>query len=285
MSAKTIAFSQIDASDRLRPVDPLTVDAYAAIAEQRINEGLSPLIQPIIVRPWPAGASSYKLTAGAHRLAVLEAIGREELVVGDDVIVRAEGDDNARDSEIFENLADAGLTALDRAIFLAEAKRRYDAKRGEARGRKRKDQQIQFDKIMPETGIILSERFSKHAAERVGLSDSKIREAVHIAKALDPEVIPELRGTMIEDNQNELKQLAAVDHKIQRNVVAAIKGGEVKTVAQARVAIGVDKPKTDDQQARLYADLLDRWSKASNKTKRQFMADVGLVFAEKVEKA
>lgn len=208
MSAQTIAFSQIDASDRLRPVDSLTVDAYAAIAEQRINEGLSPLIQPIIVRPTGVG---YKLISGAHRLEVLRAIGRKELIVGDDVVIRAESDDGARDSEIFENLADAGLTALDRAIFLAEAKRRYDAKRGEARGRKRKDQQIQFDKIMPETGIILSERFSKHAAERVGLSDSKIREAVHIAKALNPEVIPRLRGTMIEDNQNELKQLAALD--------------------------------------------------------------------------
>ncbi|AZG78129.1 ParB/RepB/Spo0J family partition protein [Methylocystis rosea] len=282
MSAQTIALSQIDASDRLRPVDQLTVDAYAAIAEQRLNEGLSPLIQPIIVRPTGVG---YKLISGAHRLEVLRAIGRKDLIVGDDVVIRAESDDGARDSEIFENLADAGLTALDRAIFLAEAKRRYDAKRGEARGRKRKDQQIQFDKIMPETGIILSERFSKHAAERVGLSDSKIREAVHIAKALDPLVIPQLRGTMIEDNQNELKQLAELDGGSQRKAVAAIRGGEVKTVAQARVAIGVDKPKTDDLQARIYADLLDRWSKASNKTKRQFMADVGLVYAEKDEKA
>ena len=134
MSAQTIAISQIDASDRLRPVDPLTVDAYAAIAEQRINEGLSPLIQPIIVRPTGVG---YKLISGAHRLEVLRAIGRKELIVGDDVVIRAESDDGARDSEIFENLADAGLTALDRAIFLSEAKQRADAKRRETRGRRR----------------------------------------------------------------------------------------------------------------------------------------------------
>lgn len=282
MSAQTIAFSQIDASDRLRPVDSLTVDAYAAIAEQRINEGLSPLIQPIIVRPTSVG---YKLISGAHRLEVLRAIGRKELIVGDDVVIRAESDDGARDSEIFENLADAGLTALDRAIFLAEAKRRYDAKRGEARGRKRKDQQIQFDKIMPETGIILSERFSKHAAERVGLSDSKIREAVHIAKALDPQVIPQLRGTTIEDNQNELKQLAELDGGSQRKAVAAIIGGEVKTVAQARVAIGVDKPKKDNPQSRYYAGIMENWQKADAKTREQFMADAGLVYIEKDEKA
>jgi ParB family chromosome partitioning protein len=285
MSAQTIAISQIDASDRLRPVDPLVVEAYAAIAEQRVNEGLSPLIQPIIVRPWPEGANSYKLTAGAHRLAVLGAIGREELVVGDDVIVRAEGDDNARDSEIFENLADAGLTALDRAIFLNEAKQRFDAKRGETRGRKRKDVEFKEKEKMAESAIISSLRFTKDAARRIGLAEVVVKEAVRIAKALDPLVIPQLRGTMIEDNQNELKQLAELDGGSQRKAVAAIRGGEVKTVAQARVAIGVDKPKTDDLQARIYADLLDRWSKASNKTKRQFMADVGLVYAEKDEKA
>ncbi|MBG0796815.1 ParB N-terminal domain-containing protein [Methylocystis sp. L43] len=285
MRAQTIAISQIDASDRLRPVDPLVVEAYAAIAEQRVNEGLSPLIQPIIVRPWPEGANSYKLTAGAHRLAVLGAIGREELVVGDDVIVRAEGDDNARDSEIFENLADAGLTALDRAIFLNEAKQRFDAKRGETRGRKRKDVEFKEKEIRAESAIISSQRFTKDAARRIGLAEVVVKEAVRIAKALDPLVIPQLRGTMIEDNQNELKQLAELDGGSQRKAVAAIRGGEVKTVAQARVAIGVDKPKTDDLQARIYADLLDRWSKASNKTKRQFMADVGLVYAEKDEKA
>jgi len=285
MSAQTIAISQIDASDRLRPVDPLVVEAYAAIAEQRVSDGLSPLIQPIIVRPWLAGANSYKLTAGAHRLAVLQAIGREELVVGDDVIVRAEGDDNARDSEIFENLADAGLTALDRAIFLNEAKQRFDAKRGETRGRKRKDVEFKEKEIMAESAIISSQRFTKDAARRIGLAEVVVKEAVRIAKALDPLVIPQLRGTMIEDNQNELKQLAELDGGSQRKAVAAIRGGEVRTVAQARVAIGIDKPKSKDPQADIYADLLDRWSKASNKTKRQFMADVGLVYAETGEKA
>jgi ParB family chromosome partitioning protein len=277
MSAQTIAISQIDASNRMRPVDPLVVEAYAAIAEQRVSEGLSPLIQPIIVRPQGVG---YRLTAGAHRLAVLLAIGRKEAAVGDDVIIRAESDDAARDTEIFENLADAGLTALDRAIFLYEAKHRFDAKRGETRGRKRKDIEFKEQEKMAESAIISSERFTKDAARRIGLAEVVVKEAVRIAKALNPLAIKQLRGTAIEDNQNELKQLAELDGANQCKAVAAIKGGEVKTVAQARVAIGVDKPKTDDAQARIYADLLDRWSKASNKTKRQFMADAGLVYAE-----
>lgn len=282
MTAQTIATAQIDASDRLRPVEQSIVDGYAGIAEERMAAGLSPLIQPIVVR---SSGDGYKLTAGANRLAALASLGVDRLTVGSDVIIRDEDSLSARKSEIYENLAQPGMTALDRAIFLAEAKKIADAERGETRGRMRKDQQFKDIKKSQTFGIISSERFSKVAASRLGLSESSIKEAIHIVKAIDPLVIPDLRGTMIEDNQNELKQLAAVDHKIQRNVVAAIKGGEVKTVAQARVAIGVDKPKTDDLQARVYADLLDRWSKASNKTKRQFMADVGLVYAEKDEKA
>jgi ParB family chromosome partitioning protein len=289
MSPPTIALSQIDTSDRLRPVDALVVEAYAAIAEQRVTEGMSPLIQPIVIRPigdqTESGFAKYKLIAGANRLAALQAIGREQLVVGDDVVVRVEGEEAARDSEIFENLANAGLSALDRAIFLNEAKQRFDAKRGETRGRKRKDIEFKEKEKVAEFAIISSERFSKAAADRVGLSERLVQESVHIAKALDPQVIPELRGTMIEDNQNELKQLAGLEGGQQRKAVAAIRSGEVKTIAQARVAIGVDKPKTDDPQKRIYADLLDRWSKASNKTKRQFMADAGLVYAEKGEKA
>jgi hypothetical protein len=273
MSPQTIALSQIDTSGRKRPIDSLRAEAYAASIDA---EGLA---QPIRVRPAPGQEGVYILVTGGHRLAALELLGWDELIVGQHVIVVDDSEDAAAGLELVENLY-SGMTALDRAIFLFEAKQRYDAKRGEARGRKRKDQQSQFDKIMPETGIIFSPRFSKHAAERVGLSDTQIRESVAIAKALDPEVVPQLRGTMIEDNQNELKQLAGLDGGSQRKAVAAIRVGEVKTVAQARIAIGLDKPKSDDPQKRIYADLLDRWSKASNKTKRQFMADAGLVYAE-----
>jgi|GEM_PF-3817721 len=281
-SAQTVQIAQIDASGRKRPVDPIRVEFYRSIADQRLAEGLSPLVQPIVIRSVGDG---YKLTTGGHRLEVLRGLGRETLVIGVDVVIRDEDEEGARASEIFENIGNAGLTALDRAIFIAEAKDIYNKTRLKIRQSKRKDIQVQFDKESPETGLFLSERFTDQVAKRVNLGRSQIFEALAIAKALNPEVIPQLRGTMIEDNQNELKQLAALDGGSQRKAVAAIRGGEVKTVAQARVAIGVDKPKTDDLQARIYADLLDRWSKASNKTKRQFMADVGLVYAEKDEKA
>lgn len=275
-----IQIVEVDATERLRPLDQLIVDAYAAIAEERVRDGLSPLIQPIVVRP---SSDGYRLTAGAHRLAALAAIGREALTVGEDVVIRAEDEGGARDSEIFENIASAELSALDRAIFLREAKLRHVAKRGEMRGRKRKDQQFKEDKIMPETGIISSERFSKEAAARIGLSETQVKESVAIAEALAADVIPQLRGTMVERNQNELKQLVQLTHNNQRHAVAAIRSGEVRTIAQARVAIGLDKPERDDPQKRIYADLLDRWSRANKQTRASFLADIGAELVKKGE--
>ena len=273
--SETIAISGIDAGDRLRPLDLDTVAGYAAIAEQRLGEGKSPLIQPIIVRPQGEG---YKLVAGGHRLAALVEIGVDALAIGVDVVVKTMGEQEAFEDEVFENIANAGLNALDRAIFLAEAKKVADAKRGETRGRKSKVDKLHGDKIMAESAIISSERFTKAAAARIGLAEVQIKEAVRIANALDAETIAEIRGTMLADNQNELKQLIEIPAEKRREAAAAIRPGEAKKVAEARVAIGLDKPRIDDPQARILAQMVDLWSRASNKTRQQFLADAGLTY-------
>lgn len=273
MTAQTIAISDIDASARLRPLDPDTVAGYAGIAEQRVDEGKPPLIQPIIVRPVDHG---YKLVAGGHRLAALVEIGRETLAVGVDVIVRAMDEQEAFEDEVFENVANAGLNALDRMIFLSEAKKVAVAKRGETRGRKSKVEKLQDDKKVAETAIISSERFTKAAAERIGLSERAVQEAVRIANALDAETIAEIRGTMIEDNQNELKQLVDIPAEKRREAAAAIKRGEAKTVREARVAIGLDKPKTDNTQVRCFEGVLDFWGRSSELTRIEIVKTLGL---------
>lgn len=272
MSAQAIAISQIDASGRLRPVDPERAEAYAASIDA---EGLA---QPIVVRPMPDG-DGYILVDGAHRLAAMRLLGRTDLSVGAHVVVADIDDEAAEGRELVANLF-CGMTALDRAIFLHEAKQRYDKNRKKIRQSKRKDQQIQFDKVVPETGIILSERFSKNAAKRIGLSDTQIREAVSIAKNLDFEAILQLRGTMIEDNQNELKLLAKMEIKDQRKAVSVIRAKEAKTVTEARVVIGLDKRKTDDTETREEINLSEAWLKAREKVRARWMERVGLAYVE-----
>lgn len=273
MSAETIPISAIDATERLRPLDPDTVAAYAAIAEQRMDEGKRPLIQPIVVRP---DGDFFRLVTGGHRLAALAEIGVATLTIGADVIVAEQDAQAAFEDEVFENLANAGLNALDRAIFLAEAKKVADAKRGETRGRKSKVERLQEDKKVAESAIISSARFTREAAARIGLAETQVKEAVRIARALDAETIAEIRGTMVEDNQNELKQLVEVPAEKRREAAAAIKRGEAKTVREARVAIQLDKKPVDDPQARILANLVDLWGKASSKTRKQFLHDAGI---------
>lgn len=271
MTDQTIQISDIDARDRLRPVDALKVDAIAAAIEEK------GLIQPIVVR-LRADGDGYQLIAGAHRLAALILLDKTELRIGSEVVIREEAnDEEARLSEIYENVFRGELTALDRAIHLATAKKIHDAKRGETRGRKRKDIELKEGKIIPETGIIFSERFTAEAAKRIGLSEASIQEAIQIFNALDPETIAAIRGTMVEHNQNELRQLADLPKAKQIDAAKRIGAGEARNVAQARVVIGIDRPVKDDPQKRIYDALLDNWNRASKATRAQFMSDAGLI--------
>lgn len=281
MSVDTIPISAIDASERLRPLDPNTVAAYAAISEQRLDEGKSPLIQPIIVRP---DGDFYKLVTGGHRLAGLAEIGVKALTIGVDVVVKDQDEASAFEDEVFENLANAGLNALDRAIFLFKAWEAFRAKRGETRGRKSKIEQLQEDKKEPDLGLFSSSRFTDAAAERVGMSKTQVKLAKHIAQGLiKVGAVDEVRGTMLEDNVTELKQLVDVPEDHRLAAAAAIKRGEAKTVREARVAIQLDKKSVDDPQLRIYEQMIDLWGRASKLTRASFMHACDLAAAKNVE--
>jgi len=274
MTAQTIAISDIDASDRKRPIDPDTVAAFAAIAEERMAEGLSPIIEAFTVRPVGDG---YKLVTGGHRLAMLHEIGFEFLTVGVEVNIKDMSEAEANQSELFENLANVGLTQLDRALFLHEAWKIAKEKRGETRGRKSKVEKLQGNRKSAEFALFSSPRFSKEAAKRVGMSVRSVEEAVRIAKALiEADTVEEIRGTMLEDNQNELKQLVQIPAPLRRAAAAAIKRGDARSVRDARVAIRLEEKKTYDPQARFYANAMDAWGKLSEVNRHNFLDAIGV---------
>lgn len=257
-----VRIDQIDASGRLRPVDP---DQVAFIAASVEAVGVK---HPIVVRP---AGDGYKLTIGAHRLAAFKLLGWTELIVGDQVIVREEEEADAKISEIDENLARHELNALDRAVFLAERRRLYEEKRrGPGKGGDRKSEQFKSQSLR----IDLSPRFTEEVAERVGLSERTVQLALRIASGLDREAMQALRGTKIERNQQELLALVELSATQQRSAAKAIAAGEAKTVRDARVAIGVDKEVANDPQGRAYAALLANWEKADPKTRRAFLKEI-----------
>jgi len=243
----------------LRPIDPVYAAFIASSIEQR------GVIEPIIVRP---AGNGFKLTAGGHRLEAFKLLGWTELKVGPHVIVREEDESEARLSEIDENLVRPELSALDRAVFLAERRRIYEEQRRvAAKGGDRKSDQFKSQSLR----IDLSPRFTEDVAERVGLSERSVQLALRIAAGLDREAMASLRGTKIERNQQELLALVDLEVAQQRAASKAIAAGEVKTVREARVAIGVDKEVANDPQGRAYAALLANWEKADAKTRRAFL--------------
>ncbi len=274
---KIIRIDAIDASGRLRPVEP---DHVAMIAES--IEQLGRLEHPIVVRP---AGDGYKLTIGAHRLAAVKALGWTELTLGDQVVIREDDELTAKLAEIDENLVRHELNALDRALFLAARKRVYlEHNRVHTRGGDRRRNKVAAGDKTATCGFDFSEKFSANAAKLLRVSNDTVERAVKIAEKLDPQAADAIRGTAIERNQQLLLALIELEPKAQRKAALAIKSGEAKTVAQARVAIGVDKAVVNDPQGRLKAILLDAWNRADRVTRAGFMADAGLTYSAKGEK-
>lgn len=278
--AKTILISAIDDSDRLRPVDPAHAELLAASIEA------TGMMQPIVVR---SSGDGFKLTAGANRLAALKLLGWERLTIGEHVIIREEvSDAAAKIAEIDENLARYDLNALDRAVFIAKRRQLYEETHSVAgHGGDRRSPKIKKvkDGKSPSWRLEFTPRFTKEVAEKTGLGERTVQRACYLASQLDIEAIASLRGTPIENNQNELLQLAAIAAFDQRKVASFVKSGEAKTVTQAKVAAGLSKPEAVDPQARLYAALLDSWNKATKQTRAQFLADIGAEMSAKAKKA
>lgn len=112
----SIPLDLIDVGERLRAVDR---DYVSLIAESLAERGLD---TPIIVTA--AGADGrHALIAGGHRVAAASLAGWTEIPAK---VVEAD-ELQARLIEIDENLIRRELSALDRAVFLAERKRIYEA--------------------------------------------------------------------------------------------------------------------------------------------------------------
>ncbi|RXT52927.1 hypothetical protein B6S44_19500 [Bosea sp. Tri-44] len=220
-----VRLADIDTSGRLRPVD----EAHAQLIAASMNEGRQ--IQPVVLRVHPAG-SGWKLVVGGHRHRAGEINGWDEI----DAVAIECSDDQARQIEIDENLARKELTALERAQFLAERKRVYEAlhpqtAHGKARKSKRNEGKV------ANFATFLS--FAKEAAKQTDLAPRTIRLSIELAGKLSPDAVALIRGTKIADNQAQLQALAALDGEQQLKVAREFAAGRATSVAKARVGAGI----------------------------------------------
>lgn len=248
-----IPLAEIEVQDRLRPVDPAHVEGIAASI---LQIGLK---SPIILRP---DRNGFRLVAGAHRLAAVQKLGWSDV----DAIIENIEEDEARLIEIDENLMRRELSALDRAIFLAERKAVYDALHPETvkPGRKPKESAKTFRQF--------GETFSKATASRLGLNKRTIEIALALAKSLTPEAREALRLSDVADNQSELIKLAALEPEKQVSIAQEIAAGRAKNPKAARLSLGFDTIVEIEPQEKIFLSFLALIARADAKTKKR-MAD------------
>lgn len=258
-----IPLFEIESSTRLRPVDQ---DWAAAIASSMEAKGLD---TPITIRRKGAG---YRLVIGGHRRAAFAILGIEELIEGVHFKLVEMTDDEARLSEIDENLMRRELSVIDKAIFLAQRKEVWDKLYPETAKTGPKKLRTECPQFRPKT-------FTADAAAKTGLSDRTIRRAIELNNVLcdDPELVSIVRGTKLADNAAQLKALLRETAENRLIIARQIAAGAGKNVAQARQIAGLAKPSEIDPHVATANKLLALWNRASPKARKIFEKAIGLV--------
>ncbi len=256
-----LPLTSIHVPERLRPVD----QAWAAAVGESMREiGLT---HPIVVRPRPAG--DFTLVAGLHRYHGALLIGWTEI----DVEVRILDDRQAKVVEIDENLMRRELSALDRAVFLAERKRLWEEAHPETKhgGDFRRKSRKSADKNQVDNMATWS-RFSADVAERTGLSERTIRRATALAADLGPELIARLRLSPIADNAAQLKALARLPANFKSAALDPLASGAPSLKAALKL-VGM-LPAQLPKDERDFRALVGTWSRAGAKARRRFLAHI-----------
>lgn len=272
---QTIDISRIDATGRLRPINP---DWSAAMAETlAAGERLPPI--EVVER-----GEGYRLIAGGHRLDAHKIAGRATIEA--EVYSAAAFLDEAavRLREIKENMLRFELTALDRAVHLATWKEIHEAAY-EAPKRGRKPKKIDAEKLAQDSAAF-AKSFSKAAAAALRMSERSIQVAVQVAAGLALEIRERIARAPIADNISELLHLAHQAPERQAQIVGLLLAdpAQAKSVAEA-IAVLDRTPaptrltgwaKVSDTFSRLepadqqrffdaHADAVDRWLMARNR--------------------
>jgi ParB family transcriptional regulator, chromosome partitioning protein len=252
----SIPLDQIEVGERLRAIDADYVSMIAASMAERGQD------TPIIVTAHPAGEGRYRLVAGGHRVAAARAAGWTEIAGR---VVEA-NELQAKLIEIDENLVRRELSALDRAVFLAQRKAVYEALHPEtAHGKAKKN------KALEKSASLHTFSFHKATAARLGLDASTIRRAVARA-AMPPQVRAMIAGTPAADSGAELDKIVALGPSLQMDVATRLAGGDFRTVAAALLAInGAPRADSRAQADKQYAALLSAWRKAGKAARRRFL--------------
>jgi len=253
-----IKISDIAVPQRLRNID---ADWVKVLAASIAANGLQ---QPVTVR---RREGRLLLVVGEHRLEACRSLGWSVIAADD---LGEVDDDTARILEIDENLVRRDLSALDRAVFLAERQavwlRLYPETAEHVAGGKGKAAAANFA-----AAYIGMPSFAEAVAEKTDLKPRSIRGYIALARALDPQAREQLGRSGIADNASALKRIAALGGSQQRQVAALIAGGTRFADALAQVVPAAPRDPVADQTAA----LLTAWGRAGGAARARFLTSIG----------
>lgn len=259
----SVRIADIDATGRLRQVDPahaqLIADSILAL-RTRDSSGLQ---HPITVRPLAEGG--YRLVMGGHRLAACVLLGDAEI----DCHIKIMSADQARLAEIDENLCRAELTMFDRAAFLAERDTVWRALNPDAAGRKagaKARWHHATDKMS----------FASEIAERMGLSERHIRRDVKMWADLSLASRERIPGTWLADHQAQLKALSKLGPQQQSHVLDVMlrPDSPAPNVAAALAEVEGRKSPQIDPTDKAFGALVALWARTPAAAKDRFRAHI-----------
>ena len=250
---------QVDASNRLRPVDPVWVEALGGILAA---EGQR---TPIEICRLP-GRAGYTLVTGAHRHAAAARMGlqlRAEVVTNDAA--------ERRLREISENLHRRDLAPLDRAAFLAELVAVHkvragidpsvDGRTASVNARWQKSLKNEADDTTATIAFVYG--WNDAIADSVGLASRTVRDALLLHRRLPASGVAELRAVAhpILNNAAQLRALAKMEEGQQRKVIRCLTDG-AKNIADARkMLFGEDKKSLDQRRFNAALNIIGRMTR------------------------
>ena len=262
---------QIDAANRLRPIDPVWAEALAGIMEA---EGQR---TPIEVCRLP-GRTDYTLVVGGHRHAAASIKGmylRCEVVTNDAA--------ERRLREVSENLHRRDLAPLDRAAFIAELVAVHKVRAGLSAnddGRKAsinaRWQKALKDEASDTTATIaIVYGWTDEIAEKVGLAARTVRDDLLLHRRISPSIIDALRRAdhPVLNNAAQLRTLAKLEEAGQQHVLGLLlhKNGLVlgapfdKVTDALAASSSKPKPTAEDKRLNAFISAFGRMTVAEKK--------------------
>ena len=246
---------QIDATDRLRDVDPDWIEGFV---EAFAVEGQFTAIQVCRL----PGHSDYKLVSGAHRHAAAAKLG---MMLRCEVVTNEANERRIRETS--ENLLRRDLTPLERATFVAELTAAHKVRAGLDAGQDGRTASInaRWQKVVKSEAddtnatIAFVYGWADETADSLGFSRRTVYNDLLLIRRLAPSVIKTLRDANhpILRNATQLRALAKLDHDQQRKAADGLIAGA------KNVAAVFAKPKRKDDDTKLFNAFTSAFARMS----------------------